>query len=505
MTILPKITAEEAASRVENGQILGIGGFGPAGAPKIITPAIARKARREHEFGRPFKVDVITGASIGASCDGELSAADAVDRRMPFSVNAEMRKAYNEGRVRYIDLNLSDNATHLRQGFMGRPDWAIIEACDLQVVGDKVRLIPTAGIGVAPTVCRMARHGIFVELNAWHSASIAGLHDVYEIEDSWKRAPVGITQPTQRVGLPYIEVEAGRIAGIVECNLPDEARTMTPPTPQTEVIGQAMADFLAWNIERGYISEKRLILQSGVGSAANAVLGALGESRNVPDFQIYTEVLQEEPLRLIREGRVAAASTGALTISPDHLSALYADLNAFRSRLLVRPSEISNCPEIIARLGICSINTAIEVDIYGHVNSTKICGTRMMNGVGGSADFTNNAILATFTCSSTAKDGRISSIVPFCSHVDHTEHYVDAIVTEYGVADLRGKCAMERAEALIGIAHPDYRPILREYLRLAAPGGGHTHHLLPASLALHDTYLRKGDMRLVDWSEYVKA
>ena len=128
----------------------------------------------------------------------------------------------------------------------------------------------------------------------------------------------------------------------------------------------------------------------------------------------------------------------------------------------------------------------------------------MMNGVGGSCDFTCNAMLATFTCGSTAKDGRISSIVPFCSHIDHTEHYVDAIVTEYGVADLRNKSALEKAEALIAIAHPDYRPILREYMRLAGAYGGHTHHLLSAAFAMHDTFRRKGDMRLVDWSEYIK-
>mgnify|MGYP000712496556 FL=1 len=136
-------------------------------------------------------------------------------------------------------------------------------------------------------------------------------------------------------------------------------------------------------------------------------MGALGESKEVPNFSIYTEVLQEEPMRLIKEGRVMAASTGALTLSPEHLQELYNNMNDYRGRLLLRPSEISNCPEIIARLGVCSLNTAIEVDIYGHVNSTKVGGTRMMNGVGGSCDFTCNAMLATFTCGSTAKDGRI--------------------------------------------------------------------------------------------------
>lgn len=502
MTI-PCMTAQEAAALVCHGDLLGIGGFGPAGSPKCIPPAIAEKATAEHAAGRPFKVDVVTGASIGASCDGTLAAADAIDRRLPFSVNPDIRKAYNARRVRYTDLNLSDNASHLRQGITGQVDWAIIEACDVQEVRGKYRIYLTAGIGIAPTICRLARKGIFIEINSWHSTKLIGMHDIYEIEDPWFRAPIRITQPIEHIGLPFIEVDAERITGIVECHLPDEARTMTPSTEVTQQIGQNMADFLVWNMQMGYIFKNKLTLQSGVGSGANAVLGALGSCPEVPNFNIYTEVLQEEPLRLIREGRVVAASTGALTISSEHLKDLYANINEFRGRLLLRPSEISNCPEIIARLGICSMNTAIEVDIYGHVNSTKIGGSMMMNGVGGSADFTCNAMLSTFTCSSTTKNGCISSIVPFCSHVDHTEHYVDAIITEYGVADLRNKCATEKAEALIAIAHPDYRPLLRDYMQLAMQRGGHTPHMLPAAFAMHDTYLRKGDMRLTDWREYI--
>lgn len=330
------------------------------------------------------------------------------------------------------------------------------------------------------------------------------MHDIYEIEAPWYRSPIRITQPVEIIGMPYIEVSPEHIKGIILTHQPDEARSMTPSTETTDRIGQHMADFLVDNMQRGYINSKKLILQSGVGSGANAVLGALGQCSEVPDFNIYTEVLQEEPLRLIQEGRVVSASTGALTISSEHLKNLYKNINDYRGRLLIRPSEISNCPEIIARLGICSLNTAIEVDIYGHVNSTKILGTKMMNGVGGSADFTCNAMLATFTCGSTAKDGKISSIVPFCSHVDHTEHYVDAVVTEYGVADLRGRCAMDKAKALIAIAHPDYRPLLNDYLKLAERYGGHTHHVLNAAFAMHDTYRRKGDMRLTDWSEYIK-
>ncbi len=501
--MLTQITQQEAAELVCNGDTLGVGGFGPAGSPKCITPAIAAKARREHEAGRPFRVSVVTGASIGASTDGELANADAIDRRLPFSVNADLRKAFNSGKVRYTDLSLSDNASHLRQGITGDIDWGIIEACDIQEVRGKLRIYLTAGIGIAPTVCRLAKKGLFIEVNSWHSTRIIGMHDIYEIENPWLRTPVRITQPVELIGLPYIELEPERVTGIVECCLPDEGRTMTPATPITDKIGQNVADFLVADIKAGLINGHKLILQSGVGSGANAVLGALGKASEVPNFNIYTEVFQEEPLRLMREGRVLSASTGALTVTSEHLKDLYADMNEFRGRLVLRPSEISNCPEIIARLGICSLNTAIEVDIYGHVNSTKIGGTYMMNGLGGSADFTNNAMVSIFTCGSTTKDGKISSIVPFCSHVDHTEHYVDCVITEWGVADLRNKCATEKAEALIEIAHPDYRPLLRDYQRLSQQRGGHTPHVLSAAFAMHDTYRRKGDMRLTDWSEYI--
>lgn len=499
--IIPEITAVEAASQIEHGALIGVGGFGPAGSPKYIIPQLAQRARQEHAAGRPFKVSVVTGASIGASCDGELAEADAIDRRFPFSVNAQLRQAFNSGRVRYNDLNLSDNASHLRQGVTGQIDWGIIEACDVQEIHGHVRIYLTAGIGIAPTICRLAKNGVFIELNSWHSTRLIGMHDIYEIEAPWFRSPVRITQPIEHIGMPYIETTPDRIRGIVYTNAPDEAREMLPATPATLQIGQNLADFLVWNMKQGYIFKDRLTLQSGVGSAANAVVGALGSQPEVPNFNIYTEVLQEEPLRLIREGRITAASTGALTIGSEHLKDLYENIDQYRGRLLLRPSEISNCPEIIARLGICSINTAIEVDIYGHVNSTKICGSKMMNGVGGSADFTCNAMLATFTCASTTKDGRISSIVPFCSHVDHTEHYVDAIVTEYGVADLRNKCAMERAEAIIAIAHPDYRPILREYLRIAQQGGGHTPHALSKAFAMHEAFMKKGDMRLTTFED----
>ena len=499
-----KLTAAEAAALVKNGQTIGLSGFTPAGTAKMVTAEIAKIAEAEHAAGKPFKISIFTGASTGQSCDGALSNAQAIDFRAPYTTNPDFRKNVNKNEVNYSDLNLSNMATQIRQGYLGQVNWAIIEACAVEKVGDKAHIYLTAAGGIAPTVCRLATEGIIIELNAFHERSGMGLHDVYEIEDHPFRKPIMICHPGDRIGKPYIEVDASRIVGIVEGNVPDEARSFKDPDPITTQIGQNVADFLVANMKCGKIPPTFLNLQSGVGSGANAVLGALGHSTEVPNFNIYTEVLQDAPVQLMREGRVLSASACSLTVTNECMKGIYRDMDFFKDKLVLRPSEISNNPEVIARIGVCSLNTAIEVDLYGHVNSTKICGTKMMNGIGGSADFTNNAYLSIFTCGSTTKGGAISSIVPFASHIDHTNHFVDAVITEYGVADLRHKSDMQKSEELIKVAHPDYQPMLRDYLKYAAKNGGHTHHCLSAAFAMHDTFLRKGDMRLTDWAEYIK-
>lgn len=499
-----RITAAEAAALVQNGQTIGLSGFTPAGVAKCTPAEIAKKALVEHAAGRPFKISIFTGASTGQSCDGDLSNALAIDFRAPYTTNPDFRKNVNQNTLNYSDLNLSNMATQIRQGYLGQVNWAIIEACALEKVENKARIYLTAAGGISPTVCRLATEGIIVELNAFHSPNSKGIHDVYEIEDHPFRTPIMITKASDRIGKPYVEVDADRIKGVVECNVPDEARSFKDPDPITTQIGQNVADFLLLNLKQGLIPKTFLNLQSGVGSGANAVLGALGQCPEVPNFNIYTEVLQDAPVGLMKQGRVLSASACSLTVTNECLLDIYDNIDFFKDKLVLRPSEISNCPEVIARLGVCALNTAIECDIYGHVNSTKICGTKMMNGIGGSADFADNAYLTIFTCGSVTKGGAISSIVPFASHIDHTNHFVDAVITEYGVADLRHKSDMQKAQELIKVAHPDYRPMLQDYLKYAEKRGGHTHHELSAAFAMHDTFLRKGDMHLTDFAEYIK-
>lgn len=495
-----RITAAEAAALIKNGDNLGLSGFTPAGTPKAVTAELAKVAHEEHEAGRPFQVGILTGASTGDSCDGVLSVENAIRYRAPYTTNSEFRKRVNAGLIAYNDIHLSQMAQEIRYGFLGDIDWAIIEAC---AVTDDGKVYLTAAGGISPTVARLAKKGVIIELNAFHSDRSIGIHDVYEPLDPPSRAAIEINSPGDRIGTPYVQVDPKKIVGIVECNIPDEARAFKDSDPVTEQIGQNVADFLMADMKRGIIPSSFLPLQSGVGSTANAILGALGSNPAVPAFNVYTEVLQDAVVELMRQGRVKSASTCSLTVTNEVLKGIYDDIELFKDRLVLRPSEISNNPEIIRKLGVIAINTAIEVDLYGNVNSTHICGTKMMNGIGGSGDFERNAFLSIFTCPSVAKGGCISSIVPFCSHLDHTEHDVNVVITEQGVADLRGKSPAQRAQLIIeNCAHPDYKQLLWDYLKIADKG--QTCHKLSAAFAMHDTFLREGNMKNTNFAEYVK-
>ena len=446
------ISAAEAASLIKHGYNIGLSGFTPAGTAKAVTAELAKIAEAEHAKGNPFQVGIFTGASTGDSCDGVLSRVKAIRYRAPYTTNPDFRKAVNNGEIAYNDIHLSQMAQEVRYGFMGKVNVAIIEACEVTPDG---KIYLTAAGGIAPTICRLA-----------------------------------------------IQVDPKKIVGIVETNWPDEARSFAAADPLTDKIGQNVADFLAADMKRGIIPSTFLPLQSGVGNIANAVLGALGRDKTIPAFEMYTEVIQNSVIGLIREGRVKFGSACSLTVTNDCLNGIYEDMDFFRDKLVLRPSEISNSPEVVRRLGIISINTAIEADLYGNVNSTHIGGTKMMNGIGGSGDFTRNAYISIFTCPSVAKEGKISAIVPMVSHVDHSEHDVNIIVTEQGVADLRGKSPKERAQAIIeNCVHPDYKNILWDYLKLT-DGKAQTPHSMRAALAMHAELAKSGDMKNVDWAQY---
>lgn len=497
-----RITAVEGAAMIKNGENIALSGFTPSGTAKAVTRELAIKATKEHEAGREFKVGIFTGASTGQSTDGDLANALAIKYRAPYTTNPDFRRHVNLGEIAYNDIHLSQMAQELRYGFMGQVDWAILEVCDLEEGETTCKAYLTSAGGISPTAARLAKH-VILEHNAFHSVGAKYLHDVYELQDPPFRQPIPIVGVSDRIGKPYVEIDAKKIVGVVECNIPDEARAFKEIDPITTKIGHNVAEFLVGDMKHGIIPQSFLPLQSGVGSTANAILAALSMDKNVPDFNIFTEVLQDAVVDMMLEGRVKEASACSLTVTNESLKKVYDNIDYFKHHLTLRQSEVSNSPELIRRLGVIAINTALECDIYGNANSTHISGTKMMNGIGGSGDFERNAYISIFTCPSVAKGGLISSIVPMVSHHDHTEHDVNVIVTEQGVADLRGKSPRERAQIIIdNCAHPDYRSLLHDYLKLGI--GGHTHHCLAAAFAMHDTLIHKGDMRLTDFAEYVK-
>ena len=490
----PRLTAAEAAAQIQNGQTVAFSGFTPAGAAKVIPKAIAARASEMQNSGQSFRIGVITGASTGHILDGSLARADAILFRTPYQNDPDLRRSINEGRTKFYDMHLSQLPQVVRYGFLGPIQWAVIEACDVTPSGE---ITLTSSVGAAPTFCRVADK-VLIELNRFHPGELRGFHDIYEPEDPPHRKPIPILHADDRIGVPTVRVDPRKIAGIVETNQPDEGGSFSAISETTARIGENVADFLASELGRGLIPPGFLPIQSGVGDTANAVLNAMGAHPKIPKFDMYTEVIQDAVIALVKNDKVRFASGCSLSVSNPILRDIYENLDFFRSRLVLRPQEITNSPEIIRRLGILSVNTAIEVDITGNVNSTHVMGRNMMNGIGGSGDFARNAFLSIFTCPSTAKGGKISTIVPLVSHLDSSEHSVQVIITEHGIADLRDKCHMERAKAIIeNCAHPDYRSILREYVALA--GSTHSPQTLRAAFAMHIAFAASGDMHIVNW------
>lgn len=492
------ITAEEAASQIKNGDTLGLSGFTAPGVPKRIVEAVAKKGEKEHEEGKPFKVNIFSGASTNDHVDGILARTNCMGRRAPYQNTPDLRKRINSHDAHYFDRHLSEMAQETRYGFYGDIDYAIIEAAAISEEGE---ILLGCGLGNVPTYAPMAKK-IFVELNEALPQGLLGMHDIYKPLDPPYRREIPIYAPNTRCGVPTLKVDPAKIVGIVRTNELDGVKPFTKPDATSERIGANVVQFLVSEYRKGRIPKEFLPLQSGVGNVANAVLDFLDHDKELPPFMMYTEVVQDSVLELLRSGKCTFASTCSMTFSNEVETELFADLSYFHDKILMRPAEISNNPEVIRRLGVIAMNTALEADIFGCVNSTHVLGTKMMNGIGGSGDFARNAYISIFSCPSTSKGGLISNIVPHAAHIDHSEHSVDVIITDQGIADLRGKDPLQRAQTIIeNCAAPEYRPLLLDYLNIAK-GQGQTPLTLPAAFAFHEAFQSQGDMHLADFSKF---
>ncbi|MDE7437996.1 MAG: succinate CoA transferase [Muribaculaceae bacterium] len=495
---IPFITAEEAASYIKNGDNVAFSGFTASGTPKVVTVALAERAKKLHEEGKPFKINIFTGASTNDHVDGELSRAEAVGMRTPYQSHGDTRKLLNNGGMHYFDQHLSHLSQDLRYGFFGDIDVAIIEATEMSPNGE---IVLGAGLGMTPTIAMMAKK-VIIEYSSYYHNSFRGFHDNYIPLDPPHRREIPIYKPSDRIGSTTLKIDPAKIIGVVPSNASESIKPFTAPDEVSQRISENICNFLSTQLREGRMPKEFLPIQSGVGNVANAVLYGLGEDPHIPQFEMYTEVIQDAVMHLMEQGRCRFASTCALTFSDEAMLHFMDNIDFFRDKVLMRPGEISNSPEVVRRLGLIAMNTALEADIFGNVNSTHVVGTKMMNGIGGSGDFCRNSFISIFSCPSIQKGGKISTIVPMVSHVDHSEHSVKIIATEQGVADLRGKDPRQRAETIIeNCVHPMYKELMWDYLKLSK--GGHTPHTLGAAFALHQAFQETGDMLKADYAKFV--
>ena len=471
------MSAEEAARLIPDGANVGMSGFTGAGHPKAVPGALAAHILAAHQAGKRFQIGVWTGASTAPELDGVLAQADGIALRLPYQSDPVSRQRINSGEMDYTDIHLSHVAQFVWFGFFGKLDVAVVEVAGILPDG---RLIPSSSVGNNKTWLDQADQ-VILEVNRRQSAALGGMHDIYYgTALPPHRKPIPLLAPGDRIGEAYLRVDPTKVIAVVETDAPDRNAPFSPPDENSRAIAGHILEFLQHEVKKGRLPAQLLPLQSGVGNVANAVMAGLQDGP-FENLTAYTEVLQDGMLSLLKSGKMTLASATAFSLSPDGQAELEAHMGFYRNKIVLRPQEISNHPERIRRLGVIAMNGLIEADIYGNVNSTHIRGTSIMNGIGGSGDFARNAYLSIFMTPSSAKGGSVSCIVPMASHVDHTEHDVQVIVTEQGLADLRGLAPRQRARLLIeNCAHPDFRPALRAYFAraLRESPGRHTPHLL---------------------------
>lgn len=486
---------ESAARFIKPGTTVGMSGFTGSGYPKVVPLALAAQIEAEHAAGNPFKVRMWTGASTGPELDGALAKANGIDFRLPYNSDPIARERINKGEMKYFDMHLSQVAPMAWQGFLGDLDTAVIEVTGIHEDGS---LIPSSSVGNNKTWLDRAKN-VILEVNSWQNEALEGMHDIYYgTALPPNRVPIPLVRADDRIGRETLHCDPDKIVAIVETDAPDRNAPFSPPDDKAHAIAGHILEFLQHEVTVGRLPASLLPIQSGVGNIANAVLTGLVDAP-FEGLMSYTEVIQDGMLDLLDSGKLLMASATAFSLSPEAAHRVNADMARYRDKMILRPQEISNHPELIRRLGCIAMNGLIEADIYGAVNSTHVMGSRIQNGIGGSGDFARNAYISIFVTPSTAKNGKISAIVPQVSHVDHINQDVQVIVTEQGLADLRGLCPVERAKVIIAnCAHPDYRPQLEDYFNRALKQsyGLQSPSILSEALSWHQRYVETGSMLL---------
>ena len=482
------VTPEVAAQAIQSDMTIGTAGGPQFGYPKAVFAALVEHAKQNPDY----KIDLWTSGPVGEGIDGLLAKSGILRKRLGQQSDPTLRKYINQRDVLFSDMRSGMFPQQQRSGAWGNIDVAIIEAIGITQEG---YIIPSTTLHDASTVVQLA-DSVIVEINLNYPMALEGIHDVYLLKNPPHRKILPIQHPKDRIGRPYIPVSGDKITSIVGSTLPDSHIPRPSVDETSEHIGKNLVDFLLTEVKKERLPNTLLPLQVGIGKVADAALKELSNT-DLEDMTIFTAGIGDGVLDLIDNGKFSAVTTSGLYLSTEGQQRFFRNLERYKHHIIIRPVDITDSPELLLRLGVIAINTAVELDIYGHVNSSHVSGSNIIAGVGGSGEFAQNAYLSIFLTPSTSRKGAISAIVPMVAHVDHSEHVVDIVITEQGVADLRGLEPVERANSIINqCSHPDYKPLLRDYLNKAVcKTGGHEPHLLQQAFSFHLRYVRTGSMR----------
>jgi acyl-CoA hydrolase len=290
------------------------------------------------------------------------------------------------------------------------------------------------------------RHGYFsLGVNADYAASFIGRARFFLEANAQQPRTFGRNQ-----------IHVSQVLGWVEVDRP---LVESPPPPRTE-LDDRIAALVAERIP------DRATIQTGIGSIPNAILAALADHH---ELGVHTELISDGLMELVDRGVVNGVAkqlnrtktVGTFALGTRRLYEFLDENAAFE----MWPVSYVNDPRIIAQEDhFVSINSTIAVDLLGQCASETVQG-RYYSSSGGQADFARGAMYSKggqgfVVLRSTAKDGTISKIVPQLAAGDVVttlKNTVDKVVTEWGVAELRGRSLRQRAAALIAVAHPDHR------------------------------------------------
>ena len=438
-----------------------------AGYPKAVVESLLQRK----QSGEDLSLNLITGANV-PWLDETLGVEKIITRRAPMVASRTLAAQANDGSLSYVEQQMSKMPRLLRNSSFGEIDVAVVEALGFDEDGD---LIPSSSVGMNHYLMDAADQ-IIVEINGAQPEVLRNLHDVYIPAAPPDTQPIPLVRTNQRIGKAGIQVDPKKIRYIVETDIPERMGPQPSGTALTSSIADHLLNFLELEVRKtgGHLPP----IQTGFGSIADSVADGFQRS-GLRNLQFFCGGTTEPVLELLVSGKATAISTGGLGMS-ERVEQILNDTPNLRDHLVIRNGDITNSAEVIGRLGLVALNTGIEIDIYGNVNSSHIAGSRVVNGIGGGATFAQNAGLSVILIPSTAKGGAISNIVPMVSHQDISEHDVDVVVTEHGIADLRGLDDGERADAIIThCASEAYKGQLTAYMQTARDQCGGHHPQLP--------------------------